>query len=59
MSIDQLLRESDYVILCCPLTPETRHLINAESLKTMKSTAVIVNIARGGKMEEILLARIY
>ncbi|KAJ8712512.1 hypothetical protein PYW07_005354 [Mythimna separata] len=45
--IDQLLRESDFVILACPLTQETRHLINADTLKTMKNTAVVINIARG------------
>ncbi|KAJ8715233.1 hypothetical protein PYW08_005214 [Mythimna loreyi] len=45
--IDQLLRESDYVILACPLTKETKHLINADTLKTMKNTAVVINIARG------------
>ncbi|XP_038222648.1 glyoxylate reductase/hydroxypyruvate reductase-like [Zerene cesonia] len=45
--IDQLLKESDYVLLCCPLTQETKHLINRETLKLMKDTSVIVNIGRG------------
>lgn len=50
--LDQLLRESDYVILSCPLTKETRHLINADSLKTMKKTAIVVNIGRGELIDQ-------
>ncbi len=46
-TMDDLLAESDYVSLHCPLTPETRHLINAEALRRMKSTAILVNISRG------------
>ena len=34
-------------MLCCPLTEETRHLIDAEALARMKSTALLINIARG------------
>ncbi len=48
---DQLLAESDYVMLCCPLTSETRHMINAEALARMKPTATLINIARGGIVE--------
>ncbi|XP_022823204.1 glyoxylate reductase/hydroxypyruvate reductase-like [Spodoptera litura] len=50
--LDQLLRESDFVVLSCPLTKETRHLINTESLKTMKKTAVVVNIGRGELIDQ-------
>ena len=46
-SLDELLRESDYVILSCPLTDETEHLIDAAALSKMKPTATLVNIARG------------
>ncbi|CAG4959868.1 unnamed protein product [Parnassius apollo] len=46
--LEQLLRESDYVLLCCPLTSETKHLINADTLKIMKKSAVLINIGRGG-----------
>jgi glyoxylate reductase len=51
VSFDNLLRRSDYVMLCCPLTPETRDLINAAALDKMKPTATLVNIARGGVVD--------
>ncbi len=46
-SLDALLAYSDYVMLTCPLTDETHHLIDARALRKMKSTASLVNIARG------------
>ncbi len=45
--LDELLRESDFVVLAVPLTKETYHMINEERLKLMKSTAILINIARG------------
>lgn len=48
--LDELLKESDYVILSCPLTNETKNMINADSLKIMKKNSVLINIARGGKV---------
>ncbi|MCK4657409.1 MAG: D-glycerate dehydrogenase [candidate division Zixibacteria bacterium] len=45
--LDNLLIESDYVSLHLPLTPETFHLIDAEALKKMKRTAILINTARG------------
>ncbi len=50
-----LLRESDFVTLHTPLIPETRHLINADSLRTMKKTAYLVNAARGPVVDEAAL----
>ena len=47
-AFDDLLRESDYVLLSCPLTDATRNLIDATALDKMKPTATLVNIARGG-----------
>jgi glyoxylate reductase len=55
--LDALLAESDVVVLACPLTPETRGLIGAERLKSMKRTAVLVNVARGPVVDEAALAR--
>src|SRR5262245_2019070 len=43
----ELLAESDYVMLSCPLTTETRGLINREALAQMKPTAILINLARG------------
>lgn len=50
-TLDDLLGESDYVMLTCPLTEETRNLINADALAKMKPTATLVNIARGGVVD--------
>ena len=46
-SLDELLGRSDYVMLTCPLTDETMHLIDAAALRKMKPTATLINIARG------------
>ncbi len=54
--LDALLAESDFVVLCVPLTPETRGLISAERLGRMKRTAVLVNIARGEVVDEEAVA---
>jgi glyoxylate reductase len=47
VSLEQLLRESDFVVLTVPLTTETRGLVGREQLQMMKPTAVLVNVARG------------
>ena len=44
---DELLRRSDFVSIHCPLNDSTRHLLNAEKLKLMKPTALLINTARG------------
>ncbi|MFH0939209.1 MAG: NAD(P)-dependent oxidoreductase, partial [Planctomycetota bacterium] len=50
--LDKLLKESDFVTIHTPLTPETKNLINAAKLKLMKKTARIINAARGGIVNE-------
>lgn len=50
-SLHELLGESDYVVLTCPLTAETRHLIDAAAIAKMKPTATLINIARGGVVD--------
>lgn len=54
-SLDDLLRESDFVSLHMPLKPETYHLISARELALMKPTAVLVNTARGGVVDPAAL----
>ncbi len=48
---DQLLREAEFLTLHCPLTPETRHLIDAEALAAAKPGLVIVNTSRGALID--------
>jgi D-3-phosphoglycerate dehydrogenase len=52
MSLQELLQTSDVVSLHCPLTPETAGLIDRAKLGTMKRTAVLINVARGGVVVE-------
>jgi glyoxylate reductase len=52
----QLLAHADFVTLHCPLTPETYHLIDADSLALMKRTAVLINTARGGIIDQSALS---
>ncbi len=54
--LDELLATSDVVTLHCPLTPETRNLIDARRLKLMKPTAYLINVSRGGLVDENALA---
>jgi len=57
LPLSDLLRQADVISLHTPLTPETRHLINAQTLALVKPTAVLINTARGGLVdEEALLA---
>ncbi len=57
VELDELLAESDVVSLHCPLTPQTRHLIDAAALTRMKPTALLVNTARGPVVDTDALVR--
>ena len=50
--LDTLLRESDFVCVHCPLTPQTENLIGTRELGLMKPSSVLVNMARGGIVDE-------
>lgn len=54
--LDRLLERADFVSLHCPLTPETFHLIDAAALGRMKSTAILINTARGPIVDQQALA---
>jgi glycerate dehydrogenase len=51
-SIEEVLKQSDFITLHCPLTADTRHIINKERLALMKPTAYIVNTSRGPLIHE-------
>lgn len=55
VSLDELLAESDFVTIHIPKTPETQGLIDAAALAKMKSTAFVINAARGGVLDESAL----
>jgi len=55
--LDALLRESDYVSVHVPLTPDTRNLINARTLRLMKPGAYLINTSRGPIIDEAALAQ--
>ena len=52
MTIDEVLKVSDFVTIHMPLNDETRHLFNAHSISEMKTGAVVLNMARGGIVNE-------
>ncbi len=56
-NLETLLRTSDVVSLHCPLTAETKHMINAERLKRMKPSAFLLNTSRGPLVDEPALAQ--
>jgi glyoxylate reductase len=51
-SLEELLKESDFICIMTPYTPETQNLIGEKELNLMKSTAILINTARGGIVNE-------
>lgn len=56
--LDRLLAEADFVVVCCALTPETRHLLDAPRLRLLKPTAYLINVARGPIIDQAALTDI-
>jgi len=56
LSLDEVLREGDFISLHVPLSPTTANLINADRLALMKPTAILINTSRGGVVDEAALA---
>lgn len=55
LELEDLLATADYVCICCALTPDTRHLLNADRLERMKSNAYLINVARGPIVDQAAL----
>lgn len=53
---EEVLRQADHVVLVLPFTPEAHHLIGAAEIALMKPTATLINIARGGIVDDVALA---
>jgi glyoxylate reductase len=56
-TIEEVLKQADIVSLHTPLTPETRHLMNADRLRIMKPTAYLINTSRGAVVDEAALVQ--
>jgi phosphoglycerate dehydrogenase-like enzyme len=57
VSLEELMRQSDYVAICCALTPATHHLIDETRLLLMKPTSYLINVARGAVVDQRALTR--
>lgn len=55
VELPALLAQADFVVVCCALTPQTRHLIGAGQLALMKPTAHLINVARGPVIDQMAL----
>jgi phosphoglycerate dehydrogenase-like enzyme len=57
VGLEDVFRRSDFVSVSCPLTPETRHLVNADRLALMKPTAYLINTSRGPIVDQKALTK--
>lgn len=57
VELDELCRTADVISLHAPLTSETRHILNAERISVMKPTSIVLNVSRGGLVDEDALAK--
>jgi len=55
-SMEEILSECDVISLHCPLTPDTRHLINSQTLQMMKPSAILINTGRGPLVDDLAVA---
>lgn len=58
VGIDEVFRQSDFLSVSCPLTPETHHIVNADRLALMKPTAYLINTARGPVVDQAALTEV-
>lgn len=56
MQLHDLITQSDFLVICVPLTAETRYMLGAEELAAMKPSGILINISRGGIVDEDALA---
>ena len=55
--LNELMGDSDYIVMALPHTPATHHLINAEAIAAMRPNGVLINIGRGKTLEEAALVK--
>ncbi len=55
LSLEDVLRQADYLVICCALVPETRHLLHAERLALMKPNSFLINVSRGPVVDQAAL----
>jgi phosphoglycerate dehydrogenase-like enzyme len=58
LGLDELLAAADFVVVCCALTAQTHHLLDARRLARMRSTSYLINVARGPIVDQAALTRV-
>ncbi len=57
VSLNTLWKQSDYISIHAPATPQTRHIVGEDAIRMMKPTVIIVNTSRGALIDEAALER--